>query len=45
MSLVGNILILGIGLNILEIRTFKVGNMLPAVFLPIIYYLIQILIG
>jgi uncharacterized membrane protein YqgA involved in biofilm formation len=45
MSLVGNILILGIGLNILKIRTIKVGNMLPAVFLPIIYYLIRILIG
>lgn len=45
MSLVGNILILGIGLNILKICTIKVGNMLPAVFLPIIYYLIQILIG
>lgn len=45
MSLVGNILILGIGLNILEIRTIKVANMLPSVFLPIIYYLIRILIA
>lgn len=44
MSLVGNVLILGIGLNILEIRTIKVANMLPAVFLPIIYYLVRILI-
>ncbi len=43
MSLVGNILILGIGLNILEIRSIKVANMLPAVFLPMLYYLIQIL--
>lgn len=43
MSLVGNILILGIGLNILEIRSIKVANMLPAVFLPILYYLIRIL--
>lgn len=44
MSLVGNILILGIGLNILEIRSIKVANMLPAVFLPILYYLIRVLI-
>ncbi len=43
MSLVGNILILGIGLNILEIRIIKVANMLPAIFLPIVYYLIRIL--
>lgn len=42
MSLVGNILILGIGLNILEIRTIKVANMLPAIFLPIVYYLLRI---
>ncbi|OPZ86825.1 MAG: putative membrane protein YdfK [Firmicutes bacterium ADurb.Bin419] len=43
MSLVGNILILGIGLNILKIRSIKVANMLPAIFLPIVYYLISIL--
>ncbi len=43
MSLVGNILILGIGVNILEIRSIKVANMLPSVFLPILYYLIRIL--
>ncbi|HHV28191.1 DUF554 domain-containing protein [Acetivibrio mesophilus] len=44
MSLVGNVLILGIGLNLLEIRSIKVANMLPAVFLPILYYLIRFLI-
>jgi len=43
MSLVGNILILGIGLDMLEIRKIKVANMLPAVFLPIAYYLIRML--
>lgn len=43
MSLIGNILILGIGLNILEIRSIKVANMLPAVFLPIVYYIIRVL--
>lgn len=45
MSLVGNVLILGIGINLLEIRNIKVANMLPAVFLPIFYYLIRVLIG
>ncbi len=37
MSLVGSVLIMGIGFNILEIRRIKVGNMLPAIFLPWIY--------
>lgn len=45
MSLVGNVLILGIGINLLEIRNIKVANMLPAVFLPIIYYSIRMMIG
>lgn len=39
-SAVGGILIIGIGLNILKIRKdpILIGNMLPAVFIPIIYY-------
>ncbi len=39
MSAVGGILILGLGLNILEIgkERIPVGNMLPAVFLPILF--------
>ncbi|HPS56766.1 MAG TPA: DUF554 domain-containing protein [Spirochaetota bacterium] len=40
-SLVGSILIMVIGFNILEIKKIKVGNMLPAVFIPLIYYVIQ----
>lgn len=44
MSLVGNVLIFGIGLNILEIRIIKVANMLPAIFLPITYFLIRMLL-
>lgn len=40
MSAVGGILILAIGINILGIKKIKVGNMLPAIFIPIIYYLI-----
>jgi len=43
MSLVGSILILGIGINILEIKTIKVGNLLPAIFVPLIYYVITLL--
>ncbi|MGI6085540.1 MAG: DUF554 domain-containing protein [Acetivibrionales bacterium] len=37
MSLVGSVLILAIGFNMLEIKKFKVGNMLPAIFIPLIY--------
>ncbi len=38
MSLVGSVLIMGIGINILEIRTIKVGNLLPALFMPLLYH-------
>jgi hypothetical protein len=41
MSLVGSILIFGIGLSMLEIKRIKVGNLLPAMFLPLVYYIIQ----
>jgi len=41
MSLVGSILILAIGFNLLEMKKFKVGNMLPAIFIPLIYSLFQ----
>jgi uncharacterized membrane protein YqgA involved in biofilm formation len=44
MSAVGGILIMGIGINLLEIKTIHVGNMLPAIFMPLIYYMIQQLI-
>jgi len=39
-SLVGSILIMAIGFNILEIKRIKVGNLLPAIFIPFIYYII-----
>lgn len=39
MTAVGGVLIMAIGLNFLEIKRIKVGNMLPAIFLPILYYL------
>jgi uncharacterized protein len=41
MSLVGSILILGIGITLLDIKKIKVGNMLPAIFIPFIFYIIQ----
>lgn len=39
MSSIGGILIMAIGINILGIKKIRVGNMLPAVFIPILYYL------
>lgn len=41
MSLVGSVLILCIGITLLEIKKMKVGNMLPAVFIPFIFYVLQ----
>lgn len=40
MSATGGLLIIGIGLNMIREKKLKVGNMLPAVFLPLIYYMI-----
>ncbi len=40
MSLVGGVLIMAIGFNLLEIKKFKVGNMLPAIFIPLLYALV-----
>lgn len=45
MSAVGGILIIGIGINVLEIKRIRVGNMLPAIFIPLIYYIITLIIG
>lgn len=43
MSAVGGILIMAIGLNMLEIKRIKVGNMLPAIFIPLIYYMLTLI--
>ena len=40
MSAVGGVIILGIGLSILEIKKIRLGDLLPAIFLPIIYFII-----
>lgn len=39
MTAAGGVLLVGVGMNILEIKKIKVGNMLPAIFLPIILML------
>jgi uncharacterized membrane protein YqgA involved in biofilm formation len=39
-SLVGSVLIMAIGINLLKVTTIKVANMLPSIFVPIIYYVI-----
>lgn len=37
MSGVGGLLIIALSLNMLEVKQIRVGNMLPAIFIPIIY--------
>lgn len=39
MSAIGGLLIMAIAFNVLEIKRMKVGNMLPAIFMPLIYYI------
>ncbi len=38
MTSVGGLLIMAIGLNMLKITTIRIGNMLPAIFLPLLYF-------
>ncbi|KHO61091.1 MULTISPECIES: DUF554 domain-containing protein [Thermoanaerobacter] len=40
MTAVGGILIFAISLNMLEIKNIKVGNLLPAIFIPIFYHIL-----
>lgn len=40
-SVVGSVLILGIGLTVLEIKKINVGDLLPAIFIPIVWFLIS----
>lgn len=39
MSSVGGLLIIGLGLNMLDYKKISVGNMLPAIFIPLFYNL------
>ncbi len=47
LGIVGGILISCIGINMLKIKEIKVGNMLPAILIPVIYYLpfVQAILG
>jgi uncharacterized membrane protein YqgA involved in biofilm formation len=40
MSAIGGILILALGISMLDIKKIKVANILPAVFIPLIYDMI-----
>lgn len=44
MSGVGGLLIMAIGVNLLEIQKIKVGNMLPGIFIPLIYYILKLMV-
>lgn len=37
---IGGILIMAIAINMMNIKKIKIGNMLPSIFIPILYYLI-----
>ena len=41
MTSVGGLLIMAIGLNMLKITTIRVGNLLPAIFLPLAYFALR----
>jgi uncharacterized membrane protein YqgA involved in biofilm formation len=41
MSAVGGLLIMAIGINLLEIQRIRVANMLPAVFMPLLYFMLR----
>lgn len=43
MSATGGLLIAAIGINLLGVIKIRVGNMLPAIFIPLLYYLVQLL--
>ncbi|ABP66153.1 protein of unknown function DUF554 [Caldicellulosiruptor saccharolyticus DSM 8903] len=44
MSMVGSVLIFAIGLNMLGVSKIKVGNLLPAIFVPALWYVVNLLI-
>jgi len=43
MSAVGGLLIVAIGLNILDIKKLRIGNMLPGLFIPLVYDMLSTL--
>lgn len=44
MSMVGSVLIFAIGLNMLGVTKIKVGNLLPAIFIPALWYVVNMII-
>jgi len=44
MSVTGGLLIMAIGFNLLEIIKIKIGNMLPAIFIPLAYFMLRQLV-
>lgn len=41
MTSVGGLLIMAIGFNMLKITTIRVGNLIPAIFLPLVYFAVR----
>ncbi len=41
MTSVGGLLIVAIGFNMLKITTIRVGNLIPAIFLPLVYFALR----
>jgi uncharacterized membrane protein YqgA involved in biofilm formation len=41
MSAVGNLIVAGIGFNFLEIKEIKIANFVPAIFIPLVYMIIE----
>ena len=44
MSLIGSVLIMAIGFNMLGMAKIKVGNLLPAIFVPVVYYVVGLIV-
>lgn len=45
LSMVGSVLIFAVGINLLWEKKIRVANMIPAIFIPVIYELIKSLLG
>ena len=43
MSATGSLLIIGLGLNMLKLTNIKIANLLPSVFLPIFFAILNII--
>lgn len=41
MTAIGGLIIIGIGINLLELKKINVGNMIPSIFLPLLYFLFK----